>query len=172
MSQDEKDAVDEEKAVEMRRMRMMRLMDCDWTQVPDAYNAGIDIAAWAAYRQELRDITEQPGFPWDITWPTEPEPLEQPTILDYRAFYDALLASPAYAVIRSKAIENSAVLAACVEFIAAIGDAKSGRPNPAAIQACVNLLCAAAQFTEEDLQALGAAMTVGGLDQVYSLPNT
>ena len=27
---------------------------------------------WAAYRQALRDITTQPGFPYEITWPTIP----------------------------------------------------------------------------------------------------
>jgi hypothetical protein len=26
-------------------------------------------AAWAAYRQSLRDITAQPGFPGNIDWP-------------------------------------------------------------------------------------------------------
>jgi hypothetical protein len=30
-------------------------------------------AAWAAYRQALRDITTQPGFPENIEWPHEPE---------------------------------------------------------------------------------------------------
>jgi len=30
-------------------------------------------AGWAAYRQALRDITDQSGFPTDITWPTKPE---------------------------------------------------------------------------------------------------
>lgn len=28
---------------------------------------------WAVYRQALRDIPEQPGFPWDVEWPTKPE---------------------------------------------------------------------------------------------------
>lgn len=28
--------------------------------------------AWAAYRQALRDILSQAGFPWDIQWPVEP----------------------------------------------------------------------------------------------------
>lgn len=27
---------------------------------------------WAAYRQALRDITEQTGFPYSVTWPTKP----------------------------------------------------------------------------------------------------
>ena len=29
--------------------------------------------AQTAYRQALRDITDQAGFPTDITWPTKPE---------------------------------------------------------------------------------------------------
>jgi hypothetical protein len=27
---------------------------------------------WANYRQALRDITEQSGYPWDIQWPAKP----------------------------------------------------------------------------------------------------
>ena len=30
-------------------------------------------AEQTAYRQALRDITDQSGFPTDITWPTKPE---------------------------------------------------------------------------------------------------
>lgn len=30
-------------------------------------------AEQTAYRQALRDITDQAGFPTDITWPTKPE---------------------------------------------------------------------------------------------------
>ncbi|NBW23522.1 MAG: phage tail protein, partial [Caulobacteraceae bacterium] len=42
----------------------------DWTQLPDAPVA--DHEAWAAYRQALRDVPEQPGFPAQIEWPTAP----------------------------------------------------------------------------------------------------
>lgn len=31
-------------------------------------------AAWIEYRKALRDITEQPGFPLDVTWPEVPSP--------------------------------------------------------------------------------------------------
>jgi hypothetical protein len=103
-------------------------------------------------------------------WPSAPEVNTVEPVCDYRSFYDALLISPAYVTIRTKAITSPAVLTACVEFIAAIGDAKSGRPNPAAIQACVDLLCAAAQFTAAELTELAEVMTVGGLDQFYTLP--
>lgn len=27
---------------------------------------------WATYRQALRDVTTQSGFPWTITWPEMP----------------------------------------------------------------------------------------------------
>ena len=30
-------------------------------------------AEWSAYRTALLDITDQAGFPTDITWPTKPE---------------------------------------------------------------------------------------------------
>jgi hypothetical protein len=30
-------------------------------------------AEWTAYRTALLDITDQAGFPTDITWPTKPE---------------------------------------------------------------------------------------------------
>lgn len=52
----------------IRADRNKRLADCDWTQLPDA---PVDATAWAAYRQELRDITAQPD-PFNIIWPTAP----------------------------------------------------------------------------------------------------
>jgi hypothetical protein len=61
---------DEEKAGQVRTERTEKLKDSDWTQVADA---SVDKAAWAVYRQALRDITGQQGFPWTITWPTQPE---------------------------------------------------------------------------------------------------
>jgi hypothetical protein len=53
----------------VRRRRNDLLTVCDWTQVADA---PVDKAAWAAYRQALRDITSQAGFPWTVTWPDAP----------------------------------------------------------------------------------------------------
>ncbi|WP_197716235.1 tail fiber assembly protein [Cereibacter sphaeroides] len=56
-------------AAEARARRDALLTACDWTQVPDA---PVDRAAWAAYRQTLRDLPEQPGFPAGIAWPEPP----------------------------------------------------------------------------------------------------
>lgn len=53
----------------VRSFRDAQLVKSDWTQVADA---PVDKAAWATYRQALRDITQQAGFPWNIQWPQVP----------------------------------------------------------------------------------------------------
>ena len=41
----------------------------DWTQVADA---PVDSAAWAVYRQTLRDIPQDYTNPDDVVWPIPP----------------------------------------------------------------------------------------------------
>ena len=60
---------DEEKAAQVRAERNEKLTSSDWTQMADA---PVDKAAWATYRQALRDITAQAGFPRIIEWPVTP----------------------------------------------------------------------------------------------------
>lgn len=56
----------------IRRERDRRLAECDWVTLRAAdTNTAVD-AAWATYRQALRDVTTQDGFPYTITWPTKP----------------------------------------------------------------------------------------------------
>jgi len=52
-----------------RTKRNGLLSRSDWTQVADA---PVDKTAWATYRQALRDVPEQAGFPTDISWPQPP----------------------------------------------------------------------------------------------------
>ena len=59
----------EDPAVLARINRNALLSKSDWTQVADA---PVDQAAWATYRQALRDITDQAGFPNEVVWPTKP----------------------------------------------------------------------------------------------------
>lgn len=70
MDQEAKDALDVTQAEAVRKQRTEKLKDSDWTQVADA---PVDKTNWAAYRQSLRDITTQSGFPWTVEWPTQPE---------------------------------------------------------------------------------------------------
>jgi hypothetical protein len=60
---------DAEQAKAVRDDRNTKLTDCDWTQIADST---ADKTAWATYRQGLRDVPSQAGFPWEITWPTQP----------------------------------------------------------------------------------------------------
>jgi len=69
MPQNEIDALTAKEAAQVRADRNAKLSESDWTQVADA---PVDQAAWAAYRQALRDVTVQAGFPWSVNWPTQP----------------------------------------------------------------------------------------------------
>ena len=57
-------------ATAARTQRDALLSQSDWTQVVDA---PVDQAAWATYRQALRDVPLQAGFPENIVWPIAPE---------------------------------------------------------------------------------------------------
>ena len=59
-------------AAEIRSTRNIKLSNSDWTQLTDAPLTADQKTAWANYRQELRDITKQAGFPTNVTWPVEP----------------------------------------------------------------------------------------------------
>jgi hypothetical protein len=69
MNAEARDALDAAQAKAARQQRTDKLKDSDWTQVADA---PVDQAAWATYRQALRDISAQSGFPWTINWPVAP----------------------------------------------------------------------------------------------------
>lgn len=58
---------------QIRTKRNSLLSDSDW-RVIKAQETGTAMSAeWMAYRQALRDITNQTGFPDDVVWPTRPE---------------------------------------------------------------------------------------------------
>jgi hypothetical protein len=69
LSDEEKEAQSEAKKAQVRAERNQKLSDCDWTQLGDS---PVDKQAWAAYRQSLRDITSQEGFPGTVEWPRYP----------------------------------------------------------------------------------------------------
>jgi hypothetical protein len=58
-------------AAEARMYRNQLLAESDWTQLPDVPQALKNV--WAAYRQALRDITAQSGFPRTIVYPNKPQ---------------------------------------------------------------------------------------------------
>jgi Phage tail assembly chaperone protein len=73
------DKTDAEKAEEdaamaaaVRNQRLAYLFQSDWVVIK-AFETGTAIPAeWVAYRQALRDVPQQAGFPWNVVWPTQP----------------------------------------------------------------------------------------------------
>lgn len=59
------------KAEQYRYVRDDLLAETDWWAVADRTMTDAEIS----YRQALRDISAQEGFPTTITWPTKPESL-------------------------------------------------------------------------------------------------
>lgn len=61
-------------ASQARDLRDVLLQTSDFSQLPDvqAQMTPELRAAWVEYRQLLRDITAQPGFPLEIVWPEKP----------------------------------------------------------------------------------------------------
>lgn len=57
--------------LEQRAQRDRLLTATDWTQAADIPQATRD--KYVAYRQALRDVPQQPGFPDNIQWPVKPE---------------------------------------------------------------------------------------------------
>lgn len=65
-------AVREQLASDIRDKRNALLTKCDWTQSPDTPLTADEQAQWAHYRQALRDIPQQPGFPFEVDFPARP----------------------------------------------------------------------------------------------------
>ena len=55
-------------AAQVREERDAKLATSDWMANSDVTMA----SAWTTYRQGLRDVPTQAGFPENITWPVEP----------------------------------------------------------------------------------------------------
>lgn len=74
MTTEEQQAANDRQWNLVRARRNQALFESDWTQLPDS---PADKQAWAAYRQELRDVTQQ-SDPFNVTWPAQPGVLIAP----------------------------------------------------------------------------------------------
>ena len=57
------------KARLLREERNKLLAETDWMALSDITMSD----SWRTYRQDLRDITEQPTFPDEVIWPQAPQ---------------------------------------------------------------------------------------------------
>ena len=63
----------QQQTAEALKERKAKLVSSDWTQLPNSPLSEEAQAAWATYRQALRDITTQADYPTQINWPTAPQ---------------------------------------------------------------------------------------------------
>ena len=56
------------KAIEVRAERNGKIAACDWRMLIDSPGS----AGWKVYRQALRDVPQQAGFPENVVWPIAP----------------------------------------------------------------------------------------------------
>lgn len=141
----------------------------------------------SAYGLHIVNATEPPAFDsfsqqvveidpilmdgaWQQAWEViDLDLAQQINRCDYQAFWNALIASPVYQVIRQQAITDLSVNVGCTEFIGAMADAKAGRPNRDALQACIWLLMAALDLTPAEQAELQGLLGNGQLDRLYTL---
>lgn len=72
MSEEEKQVVNFNKGQEVRFERNLKLQETDYVLLPDSPISAEKKQEYIMYRQQLRDLPNQSGFPWDITWPQLP----------------------------------------------------------------------------------------------------
>lgn len=111
---------------------------------------------------------------WVQTWTiTENDPAlvldNRLRIADFIGFYDELIGSGVYQGIRSQALSNVPLLLACTEFIAAFTDAKAGRPNYSALQACISNVVGQSTLTEEDIAYLQNLLQKHRMAELFTL---
>lgn len=70
-TQEEIDKENEGRLVAIRVKRNALLQESDWTQLPDTQLSDVKKLEWTIYRQQLRDVTNQPD-PKNIVWPNKP----------------------------------------------------------------------------------------------------
>jgi hypothetical protein len=64
------DSANQEAIIVARRNAL--LYKSDWTQLPNGPLTSEAQQQWAVYRQQLRDITSQSGYPFNVVWPIPP----------------------------------------------------------------------------------------------------
>ena len=66
-----RNTLEQESLIKAKRNAL--LQSSDWTQLPNNPLTVEKQNQWAEYRQQLRDVTIQSGYPFNVVWPIQPE---------------------------------------------------------------------------------------------------
>lgn len=89
---------------------------------------------------------------------------------DYRGFWRALLASPAYQTLRTAAAADLTANMLVTELIAALSDAKLGEPNEEIIGSAMQELLEELVLPADEVEMLYFALKGNGLYELYPIP--
>lgn len=70
----------DERAALERNLRDRLLSMSDWVVIKSVEVEVPELDSWKVYRQALRDVPEQAGFPWNIDWPQTPQAAPTPEV--------------------------------------------------------------------------------------------
>lgn len=62
----------------VKRLRFLRLLTTDWTQLATISITQEELTNWNIYRQALRDVPQNTVDPFNVTWPIIPYPEKIP----------------------------------------------------------------------------------------------
>jgi hypothetical protein len=136
----------------LRVMTDEELAELGWFPAPERPNPENDFqeVVWDGSLKEYRLEFKKDGAP-------------------YKAFWNELMTSNAYATLKQAASTDLAINTLCTEFIALIADAKFGEPNVEAIQNSLTQIFSNVEFSLEELAEIQSLFTVTGLNQIYTL---
>ena len=174
---EEKQKIDDSSAEGVRIERDRLLSETDW-----AVSVDVPIPdGMLEYRQALRDITDQEGFPHNVVMPelsnfTSDNLTEQQQAVrrmqraNYLGFWQSLIRSTTYATLKANAKVDLGANVLATELISLLGDAKSGKPDIEALQ--VGIWETFALLTPELAGELRALMDGNGMGDYTSTPPT
>jgi len=91
----------------------------------------------------------------------------------YRVLYGGLLTTDAYQAIKTQSVTSPELMAANLELVANLADAKLGFANVAALQrSLAGVAVAATDLTAAHWSEIGALLAASGLGGVYQLPGS
>jgi hypothetical protein len=114
-------------------------------------------------------VVDLEALEWRWGWSVDDAPVPVPPGPNYRAFYDALLASQVYGAVVATPGKSGDQAAAMSVFLGAIHDCLGGRENRPALQQAIWLLLGQLQLNATGLAELQGLMDAHRLVGVYSL---